>query len=613
VSLDLQRFFKQKPVDSTKNLTLRQVLSVTKPRKFPTWKQWQQLSNVLSAVEKKLMGGALTTFVLSFGFLATFYVLTHQVEIPAVGGEYTEAVIGEPRLINPLYASVNDVDADLSKLIYSGLTKWDGQAVVADLAESIQPNDTFTRFTIKLKPNLKFSNGEPLLVKDVIFTVSAIKNPKYRSPLIATLKGSTIEQVDDNTLAFNLEKANPFFANSLTFGILPETLWSEILPQNTPLAAINLQPVGSGPYAFTSFTKDKKGSIRSFSLKPNTHYYAERAKIKQVTFKFYSDANAAAQALSNKNTEGLGFVSFENIAPLENNRSVRLIDSSVLKSTSLIFNQNNRVLKNAVVRQAISASIDKDTLIKNVLHGHGRVITSPILFGMTGYSEPTASSFDLKKAQTDLTTAGFVLEQGAQFRSVPKPPPAPKSKSKKKAGPEPEQTTQEYLSLRLVTTDTPELKAVAQLIQTQLKQVGIEVVPSFVALESFQKEVVEPRAFDLLLTSSLLTTNTDPILFWHSSQIGKGGLNVAGYQSKDADKWLEKAKDATNLEAKTSAYRQFQEIVVKDVPAVFLYQSSYVYAMAKKVQFAAPSVIRVPSDRFSNVETWYIKTKKVLK
>ena len=68
----------------------------------------------------------------------------------------------------------------------------------------------------------------------------------------------TVVQEDDKTVSFVLEGAFAPFVQSLTVGILPAGLWAEILPQNAPLAALNLQPVGSGPYEFAEFSKDKK-------------------------------------------------------------------------------------------------------------------------------------------------------------------------------------------------------------------------------------------------------------------------------------------------------------------------------------------------------------------
>ena len=88
---------------------------------------------------------------------------------------------------------------------------------------------------------------------------------------------------------------------------------------------------------------------------------------------------------------------------------------------------------------------------------------------------------------------------------------------------------------------------------------------------------------------------------------------MALYANRNADALLETARKATNSDDRAKAYRDFQDLVAADVPAVFLYQSTYAYAIADKVKGVdIPSVIS-PADRFANVTDWYVKTRKVLK
>ena len=109
--------------------------------------------------------------------------MSHRVEIPAVGGQYTEGLIGEPQFINPLYAIQSDVDQDLASLIYSGLMRWDPEeGFIPDLAESLTINEDGTVYTLKIRDNAKFHNGEDVRARDVLFTINAIQNTSYRSP-----------------------------------------------------------------------------------------------------------------------------------------------------------------------------------------------------------------------------------------------------------------------------------------------------------------------------------------------------------------------------------------------------------------------------------------------
>lgn len=561
----------------------------------------------MSASEKKLFTGSFLLIVVSLVFLAGIYLFAHRVELPAVGGDNTEALIGTPRLINPLYAFTNDADADLASLIYSGLIKWDPtQGYVNDLAESMTVSEDQLSYTFRVKPNAKFSDGEYVQARDVVFTYSAVQDPAYRSPLIADFRDVKIEQADDKTVLFTLKTPNPAFIHKLTIGILPENLWSEILAQNVPLASLNLQPIGSGPYAFQEFTKDKKGSIRTYTLKRNTHYYGTEPKIEKFIFKFYPDEQSATQALTNKNVEGVGYIAFEHRGTIENNHGVNLTYSSIPRGTALFFNQQNTFLKNAAVRLAIAQAIDKQKIVSEIFASHATILNGPLFKGTSAFDPAFAGiAFDPSAAASGLDAAGFQKPNGATLRKTSNNPP-----KKKEDG-----TVEEIpdLTFTLTTLSSDEFIRVAQEIKDELDLLGIGITIKTIDPDHFVSDAVITQDFDLLLAAQYGATNPDPYFFWHSSQTGKNGFNIAHYQNTAADKLLDQAHAGKTQAEQDTFSRQFQELLVKDVPAVFLYQSMYAFAEPKKIHLNPPLHLRIPSDRFSHVTDWYIKTKQTLK
>ena len=564
----------------------------------------------MSAPEKKLFAGSLSLICLSLLVLAGAYIFAHRVELPAVGGDNTEALIGTPRLINPLYASTNDADADLASLIYSGLMTWDpAQGYINDLADSVTVSDDRLSYTVRVKQNAKFSDGEPVQARDVVFTYSALQDPDYRSPLASDFSDIKIEQVDDQTVLFTLKNPDPSFTHKLTTGILPENLWSDILAQNVPLASLNLQPIGSGPYAFQEFTKDKKGSIRTYTLKRNTHYYGTEPKIEKFIFKFYPDESSATQALINKNVEAVGYVAFEHRGAVENNHGVNLVYSAIPRGTALFFNKENALLKNAAIRLAIAQAIDKNKIVSEVLSSRATVMNGPLFPGTTAFDSAfTGTTFDPSAAASGLDTAGFQKPVGATLRQIPLTAVQKAAKKTETT----EQTIPE-LMFTLTTISSEEFVRVAEEIKDELSLLGIGITIKTIDAEHLMSDVVVTQDFELLLASNYGATNPDPFFFWHSSQTGKGGFNVAQYQNAEVDKLLEKARAAKTEEEQDVFSRQMQALLVKDVPAVFLYQSMYTFAEPKKIHLNPPPQLRIPSDRFANVEDWYIKTKQTLK
>ncbi len=596
--------FKRKNSDHTKDLTIRQVLSVTKPKAFPSLKQWKQVGNVLSKQEKNTVSGAMFLIIVAAAFLLITYVVANRIIIPAVGGDYTEALVGEPQYINPLYTSVNDVDTDLARLIYSGLLKWDEEnGYVPDLAEEVLIDEKKTTYTIKLRDNAKFHDGQKVSALDVLFTISAIQNQAYRSPHAVDFKTTTIAQIDDNTISFTLEKPISQFEKYLTVGILPSHIWSDILPQNAPLAALNLQPIGSGPYKFASFAKDKKGSIRSYTLTRNDKYFGEEPKIETLTYKFYSDTNSAIQALTNKNVEGVSIIPFEELESVKNNRSVKVIEPFLPQKMVLFFNQKSETgLSKHAVRSAIANAINKEVIVEEVLSSNARVIQSPILPNKIGYHPDLETQrFDPEKAKSTLTEAGYNT-QTVEVKS-----------GEDGEGDDSTEPAKKQLNIILTTVSSPEYLAVAEKIKDQLKEVGISLEIQTISADRLFSDIIDTQNYELLLTSVLSDNDSDPYIFWHSTQATQGGLNIARYKSSSADKKLTEARAAISNETKEEALRSFQEIIAKDLPAVFLYQSTYSFAVAKKIEGAEINEVGVPSDRLNIITSWYIKTKKALR
>lgn len=581
---------------------MRQVFAVRKMKGIPSWKQWKQLPRILTYTERRVLSGALGVLIFSVLLLGATYIVGHRVEIPAVGGEYTEGLVGEPQFINPLYAIQSDVDQDLASLIYSGLMRWDPEeGFVPDLAESLIINEDGTIYTLKIRDGAKFHNGEDVRARDVVFTVNAIQNESYRSPLADQFYNMTVVQEDDKTISFVLETAFAPFVQYLTIGILPASLWAEILPQNAPLAALNLQPIGSGPYEFAEFAKDKKGSIRSYTLKRNDDYYAQEPYIEKLTFKFYPDAASLQEALANKNVEGAGVVEYEARKDIASNKNVELIEPFFTQETILYFNQSvNEALKDVSVRQAIQKAINKSDLATDIYGASVRVIHAQILPGQIGYDDRLVDTYDPSAANTLLTQAGYTLSEETGIRLL-----KPSLQSEEEPG--------KILRVTLTTPDFPDMRMVAEKIQNDLRAIGIDIEPNFIPPDLVATEVITPRNFELLLASVIFEADPDPYPFWHSSQSKGPGLNLVGYNNSEVNELLTDARASTDTTARAEKYKVFQALLSKDIPAVYLYQSTYGYALPDKVQHPIIENIVIPSDRFSDITSWYIKTKKVLR
>jgi len=127
------------------------------------------------------------------------------------------------------------------------------------------------------------------------------------------------------------------------------------------------------------------------------------------------------------------------------------------------------------------------------------------------------------------------------------------------------------------------------------------------------QSVLRDRSYDVLLFGEILSIDPDPFTFWHSSGKKDRGQNFALYDNKLADSLLEEARQTLNPIERMKKYDDFQKIITEDIPAIFLYNSYYIYGQTDAIKGFDTKIIATPSDRFSGIEKWYINTKRIWK
>lgn len=571
------------------DLDKKLVFSLSKSR-IPTLGQLKYLPKYLHRREKWGLVGLLLALIVSTVFFVTRFCLTRMDEVPSFGGEYVEGLVGAPQYVNPILAQTKDVDMDLSRLIFSGLFKYNAKLeLVPDLAEKFEVSEDKKVYTIYLKDNLEWHDGEKLTASDIAFTVSLIKDTLFKSPLYSGFRGVLAEKVDDKTIKLTLNEAYSPFPGMLTFGILPEHLWYNIPTQSANLAEYNIKPIGSGPFKFKSLTKDKNGNIKIYTLVRNENFYGQKPYLDKLIFKFYPDYPSALEALQNKNIEGVSFLPEGTESSLQSKKFEKYF-LSLPQYTAIFFDQkNNEFLKDGAVRKALAESVDKNKIVGGVLGGEGEVIDGPILSGYVGYSSGVKKiDFDLTAAAAALDKAGFKFAEGETFR---------------KKG-------DNVLKVILTTVDRPEYTKVAEMVKANWEAIGVQVDLNIVPAARIQREVIRPRAYEALMLGTIVGFDPDPFPFWHSSQVGDPGLNLSLYANRNADKLLEEARQTDNAEERAKKYLEFQNILADDIPAIFLYSPRYIYVVSGDVRGIDVAYINVPSDRFAGIENWYKKTRR---
>ena len=650
ISSLLERFKRAK---SGSNSRLDQkLLRQIKTGKLPSLVQFKYLNNFLNPTEKKVFNSAVVLLVATLIGWGTYFVSTHSVLSPKIGGEYSEGLVGTPKYITSIFASTNDVDTDLSSLVYSGLFKYDqNKQLTPDLAEKYTVGADQKTYDIQLKPNLKWSDGEPLTVDDILFTFDALQNAETGSPLIVAFQGVQIDKIADNTVRFTLKTPYAPFLDSLTLGILPEHIWSEITPANMRLAKFNLQPVGSGAWKFDKMVKDGSGNLQSYTLIPNSNYYGQKPYLQTVTFKFFDNFNDALSALRSQTISGLSFVP-HNLKEKASGKNLNTFGLELPQYTALFFNQNTTELKDDSLRLALAQAIDKKTLIDEALAGDGIAIDSPILPGNIGYYDQGKKiAFDINAANAALDKKWpriqpedyFKIRHSQILKSLtPATPTSTPTKNTKNSTPvETEQTVSptdenninntiraemnsgqtfyrqngktDILHLSITTADTPEYIKTADQVAQMWRALGIQTNVITVGSHQIVRDALKDRNYQILIYGEMVGADPDLYSFWHSSQSDYPGLNLARFSNRDADKLLETARTTLDNDARAKLYQKFQGILADQLPAVFLYSPTYIMAVNKDIRGIQEGNLVNPQDRFSDLNNWYIKTTRKLK
>lgn len=574
-------------------------------RRIPRLQQIRYVNDYLSKKERWFFRAFFVLFLLSLSATVVRAYQGHITYTPADGGKYTEGIIGAPKWMNPLYAATNDADQDMVTLVYSQLFKDNaGQGLIPDAAESYTISEDKKTYTVLLRKDIFFQNvsddiePQQLTADDVIFTIGLIQDPLYASPLRGNFSEVTVQRVDDFTVSFTLKEPYAPFLTSLTFGILPEYLWIDVLPENARLVDLNLKPIGSGPYAFKELKKDPSGSVKSITVVPNAQYYGAKPHIDELTFKYYPDMDTAAVALQEKNVEGLSFISASNRETLKEQRpDIQFHTFNLPQYTAIFFNQTNSLLKNAEVREALALAIHKDEILDQALNNEGQIIHAPVLPGFVGYNP------DVRKYNYDPTLASnFLNDKGWVFPQTPEGQEAPAQPVRQKDGVE--------LALSLSTIDQEEYVTTVELIKKYWEAIGVRVELKIYSAKDIQKKVIAPRQYEALLFGEIVGADPDPYPFWHSSQNRDPGLNLAVFFNKQVDQLLEEARQTDDSEQRRLKYLHFQNILADELPAIFLYNPTYTYPVHDKVKGIEGGTINILSDRFSTVSQWYIETSR---
>ncbi|MBI4142630.1 hypothetical protein HY480_02020, partial [Candidatus Uhrbacteria bacterium] len=455
------------------------------------------------------------------------------------------------------------------------------------------------------------------------------------------------------TLKLTIDRPFAVLLSALTVGILPEHLWSNIPPTHLALADLNLRPIGSGPFRFTMLTKDKRGSVRSYTMERYTGYHRTPAFLERITVRFFPDQEQLLAAFNGREVDGIGTLAA--IPPNTITRRDVTTHTTQFPSTTAIFLNPRRdtAVRDVLVRRALDAAVDRPALVTEVLRGSGTAIGGPLIIGFSPDADPPSPEpFNPTKAEelldrakwtrvppeqflTMRTQAGLRAleeEKKKQVAAMPRnqrPKTVPPVTDEERSAIETRVRTEfdaactgctplpyvrvrngEALAVTMTTADIPELVAMAAHIRDGWRSIGIRATVDALPIERLRAETIPTRAYDALLFSQVLGPDPDPFPFWHSSQVRSPGLNLAAFTNKTIDKLLEDARATMDHAVRAQKYAAFQKILAEERPAIFLTTPTVAYPITSAVHGVRIGKLTTPADRFATITEWYIATDR---
>jgi len=427
--------------------------------------------------------------------------------------------------------------------VYETLVKLDDQArLVPALAESWNVSPDRLVYDFALRPGVAFSNGAPFTAEDVKFSIDRVKTD-WTISLKSTMDVvDRVEVVDPLHARVVLKKPS----NAWLFG-MASRIGAMFSP--TGIGDLANKPIGTGPYVFS---QRRRGD--SIVLNENPAYWGTRPAYETVYLKYYKDSTSLNNALLSNGIDVISsIVAPDSVPQFETDTRFNVLQGTTNSEVVLAYNNKRPDLADPRVRRALTLAIDRRALLDTAWAGRGKLIGSMV--------PPTDPWFeDLAGAQPhDPEQAKALLREAGK----------------------------ENLSLRLRIPNLPYAVSSAQVVESELKKVGVDVTIEPLDFPAvWLKQVFTEHDYDLSIVQHVeardITTFGKPTFYW-------------GYDSPRVKELLATA-DAGTPEEQAAAMREAAREMNADAAANWLFLFPNVVVAKKKVTGLAQNQVSESFD-----------------
>lgn len=449
------------------------------------------------------------------------------------------------------------------------------------------------KVTLKLKKGLAWGDGKPVTSKDIEFTWKMARDPKIGfSNYNSWDRASELQVVDDSTVTLTLPQILSSY-NSWD-QVIPEHLEGPIYAANPTLdtyvkqSLYNTQPTNPGLWNGSYLLSDYQIGTR-IVFTPNPNWVGAKPHLQRIVLSYRDNSSSLLQNLLAGSVDAVpvspGGISFSQMLDLRGQQPTKFkyyIDYGT-NVERIAVNFDNPILKDKSVRQALLYAIDRQA-ISDELFGGLQPVANGILSDENSYynKNMTLYKYDAKKAKDLLAKAGW------------KPGPGGICVNDKG----------ERLSLELVSTAGNQTREqIAQVLQSQMKEVCIEIKNNFVPLQEFNGDMARKRKFKALMMSSIdFSPSVSPRIALGSDTIPRAdnnfvGNNFSAYSSPAMDKAISELEVALDPKTTKDKWAEVQKIFSEDLPMLPLYFYPRAYV-------AVPDLVNFRQGTLDPLQIW---------
>jgi peptide/nickel transport system substrate-binding protein len=502
------------------------------------------------------------------------------------GGGMTVASIADAVSLHPFKTS-DTASGEYQALVYGGSLLERNPEDISQFrgafAESWTVGDDKVTYTFRLKPDLVWSDGQPITSADFKWTFEQANNPANAYPYITNLEEIvSYEAPDPRTLVIRL-------AEPVAIGLeqvdqitpLPKHVW-ETLDWNDPSRnpEINKPTVGSGPFMLQEWNRDVGATFV-----PNDRYFKGKPKLDRYSYRIAGNPQIAFEWLVS------GEVDAFTPSPEDYDRAKRQSNLMVCEwwpatgNWSYIgFNLRQPKVQDVRVRQALAHAIDRQALIERVMYGLAQPTYSA--YGPTCWCynpDVPKRDYDLAKARALLDEAGW--RPGAD-------------------GIRTKDGQRLQLNLLYGPNSNKVREKIATIAQASFKDIGVQVDVVGLEWAAYLSALRTPPFTNWDLTVAGWQATIDPhwmYQIWSADNIPE--LNSGAYNNPEVETLFKKGAREFDPAVRKQIYGDIQRILTEDQPYIYLYQTKSFEVVNNRIGGIKPS----PLGLGWNLEEWYVR------